>query len=386
MPSPLLQHWQLDPNLTFLNHGSFGACPRVVLAAQAALRERMERDPVRFLYLELEELLDAARARAARFFAAKPEDCVFVSNATTGVNSVLASFPFRAGDELLVTNHGYRACRNAAEYWSQRAGARVVEVPLPLPLRDAETALDAILAKVGPKTRLALIDHVTSPSALVLPVRELVTELRRRGVVTLVDGAHAPGMLALATSELGADYYVGNFHKWCCAPKSAALLVATEEQRATLRPLVISHGHSAHRPQRPRAWLEFDWVGTNDPTAALCVPAALDFLESLAGSPAALFEQNRELALEARALLLDELGTAPLCPAALLGSMAAVQLPPALSARGGEALYRALLDRHRIQVPFTEVEPGQLLVRVSAHLYNSLEDYEKLAGALRELS
>jgi isopenicillin-N epimerase len=384
VPSVLSEHWNLDPSLAFLNHGAFGACPRPVLAVQSSLRERMERDPIRFLYLELEGRLDDARRRAAAFVDAAAEDFVFVSNATTGVNSVLASFPLRASDEVLVTSHGYPACRNAAEYWAHRAGARVVEVELPFPVPSADALSSAVLAGVGARTRLALIDHVTSSSALVLPVRELVSELRRRGVATLVDGAHAPGMLELSVREIGADYYVGNFHKWCCAPKSSAMLVARAEQRAELRPLVISHGHSAKRPERPRSWLEFDWVGTTDPTAALSVPAALDFLEQLAGSASALFRRNHALAVEARELLCAALGTAPSCPEAMLGSMASVRLPKPFPA-GGEALYRALLDRYQIQVPVVELESGSFSLRVSAHLYNSREDYERLALALAEL-
>ncbi|HET9933369.1 MAG TPA: aminotransferase class V-fold PLP-dependent enzyme [Polyangiaceae bacterium] len=383
MPNARVAEFLLDPALTFLNHGSFGACPRVVLDAQLAYRERLERDPVRFLAGDLEGLLDVARQSAAAFVDAAPEDFVFVRNATSAVNTVLASFPFRAGDELLVTDHGYAACRNAAEYWAARASARVVEACLPWPLSDADAALDAIRRVLTPRTRFALVDHVTSPSALVLPIERIVAELRDRGVTVLVDGAHAPGMLPLSVRAVGADYYTGNFHKWCCAPKGAAFLATTPARRGTLRPLVVSHGATADRPERPRAWLEFDWVGTEDPTAYLTVPHALDFIRTaLPGGLAALYQQNRTLVLEARALLGERLGAVPSAPSDFVGSMATVTLPAA-GLPAPAALSRRLLEEHRIEVPvFTVNGSRDCAFRVSAHLYNALEDYQHFASAL----
>lgn len=387
MPSALLTEFLLDPELTFLNHGSFGACPRVVLAEQSALRERLERDPIHFLTRELEQLLDAARREAARFIDADPEHFVFVRNATSAVNTVLASVALGAGDELLLTNHGYAACRNAAEYWATRAGARLVEARLPWPTPDADSIVEAVCAAVGPHTRLALLDHVTSPSALVLPIERLVRELHARGVPVLVDGAHAPGQLPLSVRRIGADYYTGNFHKWCCAAKGAAFLIATPERKPTLRPLVVSHGASANRPERPRTWLEFDWVGTEDPTAYLSVPRALAFLQDVVpGGAPALLAQNHGLALEARALLCAELGAIPSGPESMVGAMAALTLPGSGWA-SPESLYQRLLDEYRIQIPVFAL-PGQSApcVRLSAHVYNSRSDYEHLAAALRTLA
>ena len=387
MPNARVAEFLLDPNLTFLNHGSFGACPRVVLDAQLAYRERMERDPVRFLALELEPRLDEARERVAAFVDAAPEDLVFVRNATSAVNTVLASFPFEPGDELLVTDHGYAACRNAAEYWAERASTRVVEAKLPWPLPDAESALDAILSALTARTRLALVDHVTSPSALVLPIERIVAELRARGVAVLVDGAHAPGMLPLRVRALGADYYTGNLHKWCCAPKSAAFLVSAPPRQAALRPLVVSHGASANRPERPRAWLEFDWVGTEDPTAYLSVPHALDFIEhALPGGVGELYAKNRALALAGRALLSKALGATPSGPEELVGSMATLTLP-STGLPAPEDLYRRLLEEHRIQLPvFAVRDRTECAFRVSAHLYNTLDDYQELASAFERIA
>jgi isopenicillin-N epimerase len=387
MPSPRATEFLLDADLAFLNHGSFGACPRVVLDAQTKIRERLERDPVRFLALELPGLIDAARREAAAFVDADAENFVFIRNATTAVNTVLASFPLQAGDELLVTNHGYAACRNAAEYWAGRSDARVVEARLPWPATDAEGLVEAVLASAGPRTRLALLDHVTSPSALVLPIEQLVRQLQRRGVAVLVDGAHAPGMVPLSVRSVGADYYTGNFHKWCCAAKGSAFLVVAPERQATLRPLVVSHGATAKRAQRPRAWLEFDWVGSEDPSAYLTVPCALEFLGSaLPGGASALREHNRTLAHEARQLLISSLAATPTGPLSMVGAMATLTLPDSVGVTP-ERLYHALLEQHRIQVPVFAL-PGQsrISLRVSAQLYNSIEDYQRLVTALETVT
>jgi isopenicillin-N epimerase len=209
-PLNLASHWCLDPSVVYLNHGSFGACPSAVLDAQAALRLEMEREPVDFLVARLPARLNAARETLAAFLGAAPSDLVFVTNATAGVNAVLRSLSLEAGDELLLTNLSYAACRKTADFVALRTGARVVVAQLPFPCRDEEELIAPVLSAVTARTRLALLDHVTSPTALVLPIARLVRELEARGVDTLVDGAHAPGMVPLALSELSAAYYTGN--------------------------------------------------------------------------------------------------------------------------------------------------------------------------------
>ena len=388
--SPFARHWALDPTLDFLNHGSFGACPTVVLEEQSRLRAKLESQPVRFMARELEPALDAVRERVAAFVGARPEELAFVTNATEGVNAVLASLAFEPGDEVLITNHGYNACNNAALHWAERAGARRTVAELPLPLSGPEAAVDAVLAAVTPRTRIAVLDHVTSPTGIVLPVARLVAALRERGVLTLIDGAHAPGMLPLELSKLGADYYVGNLHKWCCTPKGTAILVVRPELQATLRPLVISHGARSARTDRPKLWLEFDWVGTIDPTGLLSVPVALDFLGGLLpGGIPALMAANRALALAARACLLDALGGTPLCPESMLGSMAAVALPDAPQPEAfanspfAEPLYSQLLDERFEVFALNFPAPPKRLLRVTAQIYNELSQYERLARVLR---
>ncbi|MBI4508040.1 MAG: aminotransferase class V-fold PLP-dependent enzyme [Deltaproteobacteria bacterium] len=383
--NPWQQAWLLDPKVTFLNHGSYGACPRDVLAEQERLRHEIERQPVHFFARMLEGLLEEARAELALFVGASADDLAFVPNATAGVNAVVRSLCFEAGDELLVTNHAYNACKNAFEGSAERQGARVVVAEVPFPLHDPGQVVSAVEKHVTGRTRLALIDHVTSPTGLVFPIERLVAMLSERGVDVLVDGAHAPGMLPLdlaALSALGAAYYTGNCHKWMCSPKGAGFLHVRRDRQHLIRPTSISHGANSPRRDRSRFRLEFDWTGTMDPTPYLCVPHAIRlFRHLLPGGWTELMARNRGLALVARQVLCDGLGMASPSPAEMVGSLAAVPLPPG----DAETLQRALLERHGIEVPVIPwpETPGRL-VRVSAQLYNEPWHYEKLVNALRE--
>jgi isopenicillin-N epimerase len=388
----LTRHWGLDPGISFLNHGSFGACPVPVLEHQRRLRERMEAQPVQFLARDLEPLLDAARAALAAFVGADPADLAWVANATTGVNSVLRSLALSRGDELLTTDHEYNACRNALDVVAERAGAVVVVAEVPFPLSSADQVVEAVLAGVTARTRIALLDHVTSQTGLVLPMAQLVRELDRRGVDTLVDGAHAPGMLDLDLDGLGAAYFTGNCHKWLCAPKGAAFLHVRRDRRERVRPLVVSHGANSPRRDRSRFHLEFDWVGTADPTAVLCVPEAIRFMGSLLpGGWTELRRRNRGLALGARDELCRALGAAPPCPDGMIGSMAALPLPPGPDEAPDSALYTdplqaELLERWGIEAPVIPwPAPPARLIRISAQVYNRFEQYQLLAGALKAL-
>ncbi len=371
--------WCLDPSVTYLNHGSFGACPRAVLDVQAALRLEMEQEPVDFLVKALPARLNTARCSLAAFLGAAPEDLVFVPNATAGVNAVLRSLAFEPGDELLLTNHTYAACRKTVDFVTARTGARVVVANLPFPCRHEEEIVAAVLQCASPRTRLALLDHVTSPTALVLPIAPLVGKLQALGIDTLVDGAHAPGMVPLALSELGAAYYTGNAHKWLCAPKGAAFLHARRDRQAALHPTVISHGYSAG------FHAEFDWTGTFDPTPWLCIPASVQYMGGLLpGGWPQIMAANRALALKARALLLESLMIAAPCPESMIGSMAAIPLPAAAAGSPAAELdSQGLHDWFRERGVETWLYPHPVpLLRVSAQLYNDFGQFEKLARLL----
>lgn len=385
-PTTHADAWLLDTSITFLNHGSFGAVPRRVLEYQRSLHERIERDPVRFMTHELEPLLDEARTALAAFVGADPQGLVFVRNATDGVNTVLRSLDLLPGDELLATDHEYNACMNALRFVAERAGATVVTATIPFPIASPEQAFDAFLSRVTPRTRLALISHVTSPTALVLPIERIVAELAERGVDTLVDGAHAPGMLDLNLARLNAAWYTGNCHKWMCSARGAGFLYARADKRAALRPLAISHGANSPRTDRSRLLLEFDWTGTGDATAALCVPEAIRTVGAMSpGGWPAIRRANHELVMQGRSILCRELGIEPPAPQDMIGSMATIILPdPA----GGTPLdWERMYREFRVQVPLMDWprEAPRPLVRISAHLHNHPDHYTRLAHALQAL-
>lgn len=405
MNGDLLRHWALDPEITYLNHGAFGACPLPVLAYQSELRARLEREPTHFMDSELEARLDDARQSLAAFVHARPQDLAFVPNATTGVNTILRSLEFREGDEILATDHEYNACVNAIRFVADKQGAKTVIATVPLPLATSGDVVDAVLAAVTPRTRLAVISHVTSPTGLVFPVERLVAELSSRGIDSLIDGAHAPGMLDLDLTRIGAAYYTGNCHKWINSPKGSAFLHVREDRQSAIRPLVISHGANTPRTERSRYLLESDWTGTGDPTPYLCIPAALDFMGGLfPGGWSQLRAENRIRVLTARELLDGGLGnTTPLAPAEMIGALAAVELPgnanpsPQEPPQGVDddatypldPLHDVLFAEKHIDVPVfawphTPAYSAQKrrLLRVSAQAYNSADDYERLAAAL----
>jgi isopenicillin-N epimerase len=398
---PLARHWLLDPTVTFLNHGSFGACPRPVLEAQQRWRDRLEAEPVLFLDRELERALEEARADVAAFVGADPDDLAFVTNATTGVNTVLASLRFEVGDELLTTDHEYNAALNALRRAAERDGARVVVARIPFPIRDPGEAVEAVLERVSRRTRLVLISHVTSPTGIVLPVERIVAELAGRGIDTLVDGAHAPGMVALDLDAIGAAYYTGNGHKWLCGPKGSGFLHVRRDRQTLVHPLVTSHGANSTRAGRSRFRLEADWTGTADPSAHLALPAAIRFMGSLLpGGWPELMALNHGSVLSGRDVLCATLDAAPPVPDSMLGSLASVPLPmtPAsVTIEPGaerDPLQVGLWERHRIEVPVmtwpvpAALEagrgPDQRLIRISAQAYVPADAWDRLASALTE--
>ena len=386
--SALAGHFVLSRDVVFLNHGSFGAAPQAVLDAQRTLRDRLEHNPMQFFVRDLEGLLDASRARLAAFVGAAPTELAFVPNATTGVNTVLRSLRFAPGDELVTTNHEYNACKNALDAVAHDSGAKVVVARVPFPLSDPAEVLLAILAVTTPRTRLVLVDHVTSPTGLVIPLEAIAQELARRGIDVLVDGAHAPGMVPLDLHALGVPFYTANCHKWLCAPKGAAFLYVRDDRQKSVRPLTISHGANSPRTDRSRFLVEFDWTGTSDPTPQLCIGDAIACLEGMVpGGIPEIMAQNRTLALEARTILAQALGVDPPAPDSMIGSMAALPLPDgkatASNALYGDPLQDVLQRTWHIEVPIVPwPAPPKRLVRVSAQLYDTRDEYVYLAEKL----
>lgn len=386
-PNPWAALWLLDPSVAFLNHGSFGACPRAILDHQTELRLKLEREPVDFLWRELPGLLARAREALAGFVSTEPEDVAFVPNATAGVNAVVRSLSFEPGDEILTTDHAYGACRKTLDYVAARTGARVMVARVPFPLAGEDDVISPVLLAVTRRTRLALLDHVTSPTALIFPVERLVGELAERGVDTLVDGAHALGMLPLDLARLGAAYYTANAHKWLCAPKGAAFLHVRKDRQRGLHPAVISHGYAPGAADS-RFRNEFDWTGTFDPTAWLCIPECLKLLEGiLPGGWPALMERNRSLALGARSAICKSLGAAPPCPERMVGAMVSVPLPAlapgCVAGRLGHEELANWIRARGVEAWFHPwPSPGGKVVRVSAQLYNVESQFVRLVDLL----
>ena len=405
MPSELVRHWGLDPSITFLNHGSFGACPRPVLDVQQAFRDQLESEPVRFLGRELNGRLATVREALGQFVGAHPDDLALIANATGGANAVIRSLRFETGDEIVTTDHEYNAILNVLRYVAERDGARVVIVGLPFPAVSPDDVVERVLATVTERTRLAVISHVTSPTALILPVERIVPALAERGIDALVDGAHAPGMLPLDLDALGAAYYTANLHKWVCAPKGSAFLHVRRDRQAGVRPGTISHGLNAPTDERSRFRLEFDWQGTLDPTPWLAVPAAIDFIGGLVdGGWPAVMARNHGLAVYGRDALAGVLGGEHLgSPASIIGAMAALPLPTdgplgGIEASGSSPLdtdpfQLVLYERFGIEVPIgawpvpavRAAGPPIRSVRISAALHNDAADIDRLVSALGEL-
>lgn len=369
--------WSLDPSIHFLNHGAYGATPRYVQAAQSHWREAMEREPVRFMTDELPVALRGASARLAGFVGASPSRLAFVENATAGVNAVLRSMRWRAGDRIVIANHTYPAVRNTVRFLAERHRLTIIEARVPWPLAGPGDIVDAYAEAIAGGARLAIIDHIFSPLAVVTPLNAIVPLCRERGIAVLVDGAHAPGMLPLALDalcDLGVTWYVGNAHKWLNAPKGCAFIVATPEGQRDLHPAVISNFFGeGFEP-------EFSWTGTGDPSARLAVTAALAFIEALGVERyrVALLDQARAAA----ACIAEAWGVAPGAPLEMFPGMVTLPLPvdePA-NAETVARWRKKLLEAHRIEVPVIDID-GRLWVRISAQIYNELSDYVVLSRA-----
>ncbi len=376
------RHFLLDPATVFLNHGSFGACPREVFDAQQRWQLEMERNPVAFLGRRSAGLLRHARERLGALIGARADDLVFMPNATTGVNTVAQSLPLAPGDEVLTTDLEYGACDATWLRVCERAGAVYKRVEIPLPFRRDEFVA-RVLAGASERTRLIFVSHITSTTALILPIAELCAAARARGILTLIDGAHAPGQIALDLDTIGADFYVGNCHKWLCAPKGAGFLRARPEHHALLDALVTSWGYAAGTGGHAGfdAYLgstplerRMQWQGTRDIASWLAVPAAIDF-QAQHDWPA-VRARSHALARRAHDTLIARHGLSPVAQDDDWAQMVAIPVP----AQDADALRRRLYDESRIEVPVT-THAGQTFVRVSVQGYNTESDIDALLAA-----
>lgn len=373
--APARRLFQLEDGAVYLNHGSYGATPKAVTTAQRRWQDRLEAEPSRFMEREFRPGLRVAAERLSEHLGVPGRAVAMVENATQAVNAVLRSLHFAADDEILITDQTYNAVKNTARWIAARSGARVVQVDLPFPAFSDDSLVAAFGAGLSERTRVAIIDHVTSPTALVLPVARMVAAARRAGALVLVDGAHAPGMLPLDLAAIGADWYTGNCHKWLFAAKGCGFLWASDAVRGDLHPTVISHGYGQGFAA------EFDWVGTRDASAQLALPAALAFLGHLGAER--VRRHNHEMAVESGRRLAEAWGTEVGAPPGLTGSMITVRVPDGLGTTQAEALElrRRLLDECRIQVPVNALAGG-LWVRVSAQVYNHAAEIDALAEAI----
>ncbi|MGA8399904.1 MAG: aminotransferase class V-fold PLP-dependent enzyme [Stellaceae bacterium] len=373
-----LADFSLADGVAHLNHGSYGAAPRVVTDAAEAWRERMEADPTSFFRDELPGATRAAAERVAAFLGGRSEDWAFIENATQGTNAIIASLRLEPGDELICLSQVYNAVGNTLRYYGEPIGARIVTVPVPVPFTEPEPLLTALKSAIGPRTRLAAFDHISSAGAVVFPIREMAAICRQRGVAVAVDGAHAPGQLSLDVPSLGVDWYVGNLHKWAFAARGTAVIWCAPERQAALHPVSISHylgqGFAA----------EFDFSGTRDSSAWLAVPEALGYLAAF--SPDAVHAHNNALAREAGEMLADAWGSEIAAAPEFSAAMASVRLPGVMAASraAGRGIARQLREAHNISAGVMAID-GNVWLRVSAQVYNAIDDYQPLAEIGRTL-
>ena len=369
----------LDPSVVFLNHGSFGACPKPVFDAYQGYQRELEVHPVVFLDRAFRETMASARASLGAYLRADPDDLVYVSNATTGLNIVARSLRLSPGDEVLTTNHEYGALDRTWTFLCEKQGASYVRAAITVPIRDADSVVEAVWSRVTSRTRALFLSHITSFTGLILPVQELITRAREAGILTIVDGAHAPAQIPLDLDALGADVYAGNCHKWMLAPKGSGFLHVRREHHTAVEPLVVSWGWRSEQPGSSRLVDYCEWQGTRDPSAFLAVDDAIRFMAE--NDWETVRSSCHRLALQARERIAAITGLAPLCPGTSewIGQMVSCAVP----VEDADALKSHLYDVYRIEIPVIRWE-GMTLIRVSVQAYNTQSDLDTLYAALKE--
>ncbi|KAI1742380.1 pyridoxal phosphate-dependent transferase [Xylaria scruposa] len=382
--------WQIRSDIVYLDNGAFGACPNMVVEKQQHIRRWIEENPHEFFERNYISSWDASRKALARFLHADSADLVFTPGATHGMNVVIQSLSFESGDEIITTNHAYSSVRLVLEHVASRYGARVVVIDIPLEVPGPDALLQRVLASVTPRTRFAVIDHVPSRSGLIFPIKEIVSELASLNIDTLVDGAHAPGMIPLDVTDINAAYYVANCHKWMCVPRGVGFLHVRRDKAQTIKPLVIArspfvvnksnHSHLEH---------SFGWMGTYCPSAVLTLPTSISYLENvMPGGYNGLITRNHDLTVLARRIVCRTLGIPLPCPDSMIGAMATIPLPdsPGPEQEGMLPIQQILWREHGIVIPvYSWPSYPKRVIRLSVQAYNTLDQYLRLANCLRSV-
>ena len=378
--SALASHFLLRPGIVFLNHGSFGACPHPVFEEYQRWQRELEAQPVEFLGRRFDDLMRAAREPLAQYVNCDADDLVYVPNATTGLNVVARSLKLKPGDEIVTTDHEYGALDRTWNFLCEQWGATYTRVPIPVPVTTAADFIERIWSAVTPRTRVLFLSHITSPTALTLPIQELCRRARGAGILSIIDGAHAVGQIPLDLRALDADFYSSNAHKWMMSAKGSAFLYARREVQALVEPLVVSWGWRPEVPARSRFVQEQEWLGTRDIASFLSVPAAIRFMQEHDWD--AVRAECHQVVRYAREEIVQVTGLEPLCPdaPAWFSQMSALPLPRC----NAERLKRRLYDAYNIEVPIVTWNNRQF-VRVSIQGYNTRADVDALVAALREL-
>ena len=384
------KHWNHDKNIVFLNHGSFGSCPKAILDLQTKIKQRTEQDPIRELVTDFEARYIENKNALAQFVGCNANDLVLMKNTTSGANTILNSLSFEAGDELLTHSHAYGACVNVLRHYAEKHKCKLVIAEIPFPISSEDEITTAILNLVTSKTKLVMLDHITSATGIIFPVEKLTQELESRGIEVLIDGAHAPGMIDLNINALGASYYIGNCHKWICSPRGSALMHVRKDKQHKILPLQISHYNDLYEGTDAHWSAQFAWPGTDDYSSYLLIKDSIQFMETIFGTWKELRKNNRELCLAARKLFCEKLKIEIPTPDSMIGHLASIPVQnnpetPSKFFNMTTPLKQRLMDEYKIQVPvfYFEKKNPKLLLRISVQAYNSMEQFEYLGESLQ---
>jgi isopenicillin-N epimerase len=388
--SPLIQHWKLNKNIVYLNHGSFGATPTKVLEKQLQLQMENEAEAIEFYIDKLPNLINTSKAALANYVGTDSNNIVFIQNTTTGVNTILNSLTANEGDEWLTTNHAYGACVHAFKHFATKHKCNVVTAIIDYPIISEDAILEAIEKSITPKTTIALMDYVTSASAIILPIKKIIDLLHSKGIKVIVDAAHAPGMVDFNIEVLQPDFFIANCHKWICSPKGSAFIYVAPQHQPSVNPLVISHYNDTNEGEATHWSNQFMWDGTHDYSAYICVKDALEYMPALIdGGWDAIKKHNHELVWAAANKIATALQVTLPVPKAMVGAICNIPMPDGVAAakkfHSNVALKDTLFHKYKIEVPIFmfPTAPTQWL-RISAQLYNSMEQYDYLLACLKE--